>query len=441
MLRLLTLAVLALALCVGCATHMRNRELEAVAKDWSMVIRASQVIPVYPLTEDLQPGDIFLVQVPIEAQVKEYQKRGFLPLDYLIHRVNPGGYQDFYQNSFTAGDVRTPLPKTWLSPGLVTAWSVAPNASFPTYAFSVRSGGGFSLALPVQGVPVGLSLMGGDAAQGTVTIADARTYGVDTISLYQDVRHWASKNQEFLRHFAPRDHHRTPCVPERTGSSACLQNYLRVVTRVYLTGKLNVSLQSSKNIAGSASGGAPKPVDLIVTDAGSTPQQVTLETYTKNIEKLNTMLEDALKTVQLNGTAQFLPGGTVKVAAASAGSMALSETFARPLVIGYLGFDMAIGAEGMLGPPIPTHAVLEQGFRPLLMVTPVPADLQARREHASAYVKSLDPTQLDTLATSLGITTRPDVLTNLLTAIAQADSPRAFEGIAQHIKSLFNKDI
>ena len=35
-------------------------------------------------------------------------------------------------------------------------------------------------------------------------------------------------------------------------------------------------------------------------------------------------------------------------------------------MIGYLGFDMAIGPGGVLGPPIPTHAVLERGVSPAL---------------------------------------------------------------------------
>ena len=45
-----------------------------------MTIRGSQVIPVYPLTEDIQPGDVFLVQLPIDQQQKLYQQNGFLPL-------------------------------------------------------------------------------------------------------------------------------------------------------------------------------------------------------------------------------------------------------------------------------------------------------------------------------------------------------------------------
>ena len=341
---------IALLICTGCSSYLRNREVEQVAKDWSMVIRASQVIPVYPLTEDLQPGDIFLVQLPIDDQHKIYKQRGFLPLDNMIHRLDPQGYGEFYDRSFEVGRDGTPLPKYWLTPqGETRPWSLAPTASFPTYTFSVRSGGGFNLALPVQGVPIGLSLLGGGAAQGTVTIADARTYGVDTISLYNDVLKWARDNREFLSNFAPGDKG---------------QSYVRVVSRVYLAGRLNVSLQSSQSTGATASGGAPKPVDLVVPSAGPDPQQVSVDAYNENVSKLNTMLQEALKKVSASGAEQLLPGGTVKVVAAAAGTISLVETFNRALVIGYLGFDVLIDHDGILGPPIPTHAVLAEQIRP-----------------------------------------------------------------------------
>lgn len=342
---LLSLTLMLVIACGGCATQLRNQALEAVAKDWSMVIRASQVIPVYPLTEDLQPGDILLVQIPIDQQQAIYRQRGFLPLDNLIRRVNPTQYQAFYQRSFGVGQDGTFVPRIWMTPATpgTVPWSLAPTASFPTYSFSVKNGGGFNLALPVQGVPVGLSLLGGDAAQGTITIADARTYGIDTISLYEDVRKWAEDKGEFFSNYAPTDKRR---------------NYLRVVSRVYLAGRLNVSLQSSGSSSASASGGAPKPVELITQSAGTDVQKETISSYESNVQRLNKMIDDSLTKVTVDGIERFLPGGTLKVAAASAHSITLVETFNRPLVIGYLGFDMEIGPDGILGPPIPTHALL-----------------------------------------------------------------------------------
>ena len=71
-------AVLMLA---GCGGLSRREQLHRVAKDWCETIRASQVIAVYPLTQDVQPGDIFLVQTPIDKQQQAYKADGFLPLD------------------------------------------------------------------------------------------------------------------------------------------------------------------------------------------------------------------------------------------------------------------------------------------------------------------------------------------------------------------------
>src|SRR4029450_7124867 len=150
--------------------------------------------------------------------------------------------------AFEAGAPKPPLPKFWLEPGKPASWTLAPNASFPTYSLSARRGGGFNVALPVQGIPVGLSLLGGDATQGTITIAEARTYGVDTISLYDDVRRWADSNRGFFQYYGGE--------PQRT-------NYLRVVSRVYITGRINVSLQGSKSSGATLSGGASKPGDLV----------------------------------------------------------------------------------------------------------------------------------------------------------------------------------
>ena len=98
-------------------------------------------------------------------------------------------------------------------------------------------------------------------------------------------------------------------------------------------------------------------------NAGADPQKNTLEAYTSNIAALNVMIAKALERV---GGSNLAPGGTVKVVSASSGSISLAEDFARPLVIGYLGFDMAIGPAGLLGPPMPTHAVLERGVSPAL---------------------------------------------------------------------------
>lgn len=359
--RLLTTTLAAASLFAGCtATRSRDRQLERVARDWAMTIRASQIIPVYPLTEDLQPGDVFLVQLPVDRQQEAYKQQGFLALDNLIARLRPVGYFGFYEDSFLAGTTDPVLPRDWLSThDGAKAWSPAPNASFPSYSFSVRKGGGLNLAVPVQGVPVGLSLLASDAAEGTVLIADAKTYGLDTLSLYRDVETWGRQHRSFLANYA--------------SSDAEHENYVRVVSRAYLTKRVNVSLQAARSRSAGVSAGASKPVELIAPGTDADARKRSLEAYESGLKQLNTSLADTLGG-QAQGAGGAAPGGTVKIVAASASSISLNETFPRPLVVGYLGFDLKIGADGVLGPPIPTHALLEgQATMPDVSAVPAPA--------------------------------------------------------------------
>ena len=67
---LLILAFAAVGTMGGCPAT-RQAQLEGVAKDWCATIRASQVIPVYPPTADLLPGDMFLVDRPVRDAFRE----------------------------------------------------------------------------------------------------------------------------------------------------------------------------------------------------------------------------------------------------------------------------------------------------------------------------------------------------------------------------------
>src|SRR5713226_2261980 len=97
-LRILTL-FLATTLFTGCCAT-KKCQLEHIARDWCATIRASQVIPVYPLTEDIQPGDIFLVQLPVDEQQKIYEQKGYLPLDNHLDRLNPLNYLNCANKNF-----------------------------------------------------------------------------------------------------------------------------------------------------------------------------------------------------------------------------------------------------------------------------------------------------------------------------------------------------
>jgi hypothetical protein len=351
-------AVLAL-LCGGCASS--EQQVQKAARDWCMTIRGSQVIPVYPLTEDIQPGDIFLVQVPIDQQQKLYQQDGFLPLDNALGRINPTGYQEYYGHSFFPTNGTVVLPRDWIRPAGVgvyqkndgtntLCWQAAPRVAFPSYTFSVQNGAGLNLAVPVQGVPVGLSLLASDAASGSIQIQDARTMGVDTISLYRQLQGWAKTNRVFLGNYGPSpDGKRT--------------NYLRVISRVFASGRMTVSLKDASNRSAGLDAGVPKPVNLLQpqlpSNDRSTPEAA-LSNYTNAWNAMSAMVKQAGSAVDAAG--KVLPGGSLRLAAASTRSVSLDETFDPPVILGYLGFDCVINEGGVVGPPMPTYANLQSSL-------------------------------------------------------------------------------
>lgn len=351
----LALSAAALVMMSGCAD--KQDELEKVAKDWCLTIRASQVIPVYPMTEDLQVGDVFLVQQTVQDQHNAYKNKGFLALDNHIARIAPTRYDSSYDRSFfKPEEVGSVMPRSWLTPGEESSFGRAPVAAFPAYTFSVTSGQGFAAALPVQGVPVGLSLLNSDAASGSVTLKDARTYGIAMTDLLADVQGWAEKesNKAFLQAYAP----------ATSGATSATTNYIRVVNRVYLVGSVNVTLNDASASSGGLSVGVPKPVEIPLLQAAKVANTTEANTATaKAYGEGLTAMTSALNAAR-NQAGEVLPGATLKVVSASARTVSMDEEFTRPVVIGYLGFDMAILPGGRLGPPMPTYVVLEQNVQP-----------------------------------------------------------------------------
>jgi hypothetical protein len=353
----LALATCAL-LCACPSTPPRSEQLARVAKDWCLTIRASQVIPVYPLSEDLQPGDVFLVRTRIEDEVREYESAGFLRMDNLVKRLLPSGYLDFYRARGNLGEVKMP-PNEWLKavadPPKAHQWEAAPRAAFPTYTFDIQRSGGFSLALPIKSVPVGLALLRADRATGSVQISDAYTYGIDMRALQEAVERWAFDNKPFLLQFAP-------------GESGLPEHFLRVVNRVYLTGKVDVTLTDQRATGAGADAGAAQPVTL-----NKLAEDNTAENFQKMNEALAASMPDATKV-----------GASVRVMAAAGRTIALAETFPRPLVIGYIAFDLPILANAELGSPASVQTKLKR--EAVAPSKPVPWGRDQNSERIAAWL-------------------------------------------------------
>jgi len=323
-----------------------------------MTIRGSQVMPVYPLTEDVLPGDVFLVTTPIQQQQQEFKRRGFLPLPQLVARLHPSGVEDFYLSSHGTRGMTNP-PYFWRFDGAsgTNMLSQMPRAAFPSYQFSTRTGAGLNIAVPINAIPVAINLVGGKRVEGSVLLSDAYTYGFDQANLQDILLEWAAKNSDLLESLAPLD-----------GGT----NYLRMISRVYLVGGVSVQVNSAGSFSGSASGGADKPVNLPNLEGTNT-----VEHYTSALASLSSALSTALSA----------PGGTIKVSSASTRSVSLNETFPRPLVVGYLGFDLPVLPGGEIGFPQDTLMRVKGGAAHPIQAIPLKHSADANSTVLRAWLK------------------------------------------------------
>jgi len=350
----------AACLTVGCgslALKQKERQMELVARDWSMTIRASQVVPVYPLTQDIQPGDVFLVNQTVAEQSRRFRDRGFMPTDLLVTRLAPLDFDGFYamREANDGEGTGLVLPGHWRDQEDPTIpWERFPRAGFPSYTFEVSNSGGLSIAVPVQSVPVALSLTGAARATGSITIADASTYGLDAGTIYNKLL--SASQQGALDQARPPD-------------GQCPW-YLRVVTRVFAAKTFDVVLTARDTMGGGVDAGAPQPV----SDASAQLEGgMTIRQINEQMVQAESMLESA-------GIRP--PGGSVRATFTNGRTIGFRETFAEPIVIGYHGFDVQIDSAGRLGAIIPTFRVLDEALVPL-PPTAISTD-------DSAYVAMLD---------------------------------------------------
>ncbi len=333
--------------CTGCAV-LDTTEQERIAKAWCLNIRASQVIPVYPLTADLKPGDLFVVPFTVEREARMYQGRGFMPLTGLVGRVPAVDYKDFYPRYQPNGNG---WPFSGHGEGKAPS---CPQVAFPSYSVKTKRQSGIDMAVPVNGVAVGLDLLDAKEATATVSIDGAYTYGLDETTLKREVEKWLSeqnkktasagddfpilalarlpapststeKNQSQRQHaaldrFTPPNARRIhfDYIWEHPIDSLLGRNpydktyHLRVVTRVFLASSVTVSIHATGNTSFRA-------------DPGSFLKQLT----------------DRIEAANQSGSAL-----KISFVSSSSSSVTLRTTFPEPLVFGYHAFDVPIDKQG-----------------------------------------------------------------------------------------------
>jgi hypothetical protein len=151
------------------------------------------------------------------------------------------------------------------------------------------------------------------------------------------------------------------------------------VDRVYLVKTVDVSLFANRATAADGSAGVPGRIDLLnianATEAAKRFDEVNKALARASGPKEETAAAGASSaggSAAGDGSAAAPPiavGGSFRVAMATSRSVSMVESFARPLVIGYLASDYRILETGELGPPQAAQQKLEG--RPQLSGQPV----------------------------------------------------------------------
>ncbi|MBE7496218.1 MAG: hypothetical protein HS117_14845 [Verrucomicrobiaceae bacterium] len=371
----------------------KQRILERSAKDWCLAIRANQIVPVYPLDEDVQVGDVMIVDTPVSQLKKKWNSKGYLPIEHRYGRFQPTGYSKYYTAGQYGVTKDSMLPHLWQSPrnpeewhsnpsalpmpippkkdgesdadynkrkketidrALTTNWPLAPRAAFPVIGFNIRRGESFNGALPLKGVPIMLGALGARSVTGSIALTDVFTYGIDEPSIRDDLFNWLEKSvatKDYLTAYLAR-----PTDPDYGKRKI----FLRVITRVYLVRSVDVSLVNQDSSAWKLSAGDPKTVqenvafekkdsDLLTQlnlgllqhsldlgdDASKDPNSIALRESAVRIAEERQAMKD-----QFGGF--VVPGGTVALTAATQNSISMRETFTRPIVVGYHALEFEV---------------------------------------------------------------------------------------------------
>lgn len=340
---------------VGCADQSIDKSLTGMQRDWNKTIRAAGVIPVYPMHQDLRPGDVFLIDVDIEDQQRYYKNNDYLPLPQHFKRleIDQKKYNAFYKAPVEVNPPVSEPPhpssvKPWRRDGRLEE---VPRAAFPTFSTEVKSSAGLSLAIPIKGVQLGLGLLDAREARVNLSMSKATTYGLDIATLDEMVHKQIEMSpvlREKLAAFGqdPKDNPR----------------FLRVVSRVFYIEEIDLTVQKSQSGAAGARGGVEIPLETAMaklaktpgdgsgtgSDAGGTTSAQLVENYDKTLKGLQTTLDGATGA-----------GGRAEIVTATTSSVGMHEKFEQPIIVGYHAYDRVILERGELGPPVSTLVILD----------------------------------------------------------------------------------
>jgi hypothetical protein len=344
-----------------------------VAKQWSESIGSLNISPVYPPTEDLQVGDVFIALegAPLEKGSDYLARAAFLD-----HVDVTGKLNELYKSRFSFPETADPVQgKIWKQneakqdvfkpPATITR---LPLVAFPGFTVVKVRSAQLNASYPVQAFQFLFGASYSDDASVTISIPAAETYGIGIYDAAQILTGWCLRSDaeicggRSLRFFA-RNFSTFP--PDR------YQPILYIVSRVYYARSITykyssnsvaalrasaaqaaaAALPQANAAAAAAAAAAPSPCpaagNQVTVNVGSDGKSTVAKdnppaaAAPKPADDAGAVLDAAQQKLAQSGLVSSMPGVSLSVSSLDGKSIELTQTFAHPVAIGYLAYRSA----------------------------------------------------------------------------------------------------
>ena len=203
------LIVTVVVLLTSCSSirSSQHEQYHNIARQWMLTLRSHQMIPAYPMTSQLQPGDILIHNSFLGSQEFMFGASGFLP----------------FEEKFAS--LTTELPQDSQS-----------ECAFPSFNFALNRDREFQTSFPFGIIDTGMALIDSDNVNVSVEIREADTIVSEYPKLMEQFNNWQDKDnvrwslQNISKFIGPVDY-----------------LVLRVITRVYRAKTISVTLTARSN--------------------------------------------------------------------------------------------------------------------------------------------------------------------------------------------------
>ena len=374
--------------CPGPGTH----DPGFVGKEWSATIREFGVVPVFPPREDVQVGDIYISPVAPDEEIEKrlINKHGtFLPIPVLVGSVDLRGPLDnYYRNRLSfppTPNAPTTQPTTMAQPhGDGSIYLTGDNSrlrlgGFPEFFSAQISQGGIDGLVPTEAVDIALGAFASANKTINVSVPMVESYGLPfsiineavlisgdgTTLAYHETAKAASRPATYPSN-EPTDEAAVVLLSASNVGSLFDGNnvastkpgiigYLRLITEVYSTRSIDVSVQATNGVSGGANADLTTKIlskipSLSATTHPSAPSAVSA-TQPASFDQPTPQQVAASLNNQLNQSLQAaLPGVSVKFLSVTGSGVSMRRTYERPIVIGYRAVLIRVAHSDLANP-------------------------------------------------------------------------------------------